>query len=109
MSDIRPTVTDHAVVSWLERLHGLGPEIAEAFPDRAWDSEKATFGCGLLGITVDEARDAILPKRLHEGLAFGARTVLAHDRILICRGGRVITTFTPGMSRRRPEYGNPLS
>ena len=74
-------VSDHAVVRWLERVHGLARDIDEAIPADASDARRARYGCELLGITLREARDTICPERLHAGIAMGAKAVLADGRV----------------------------
>lgn len=99
-----PVVSDHAVVRWLDRIKGLGADISLRFPEGFGEELRANFGCSILGISIDEAKATILPKRLHEGVMYGARAVLAHDQILICDRGLVLTCLERDMWRRLPVF-----
>ncbi len=91
-------VSDHAVVRWLERVHGLARDLDEALPADASDGRRASYGCALLGITMREARDTICPERLHVGILMGAKAVIADGGVRYpIREGVLVTCLTRDM------------
>lgn len=86
-------VSDHAVVRYLERVHGLS-HLTACHPD-ASDRVRARIGADLLGMRVDDVRDLVCPPRLHAALRLGAGYVRAPDRTLPFREGVVVTCLTP--------------
>lgn len=91
-------VSDHAVVRWLERVHGLTRDLDHGLPAGASEGRRARYGCSLLGISIDEARATICPPRLHAGIAMGARAIRGdHGLRYPIRGGVVVTCLTRDM------------
>lgn len=91
-------ISDHAVVQWLERVHGLARDVNAALPADASNGRRASYGCALLGITVREARDTICPERLHAGIMLGAKAVLADGGVRYpIREGVLVTCLTRDM------------
>jgi len=98
---IHHPVTDHAVVRYFERVHGI--DFDSQFPDATHDGQRLAAICSYLDIQPSDARDMVCPPRLHAGVSLGATLIRAARHRMICAGGRVVTVVipTPKMKRRR--------
>jgi hypothetical protein len=87
-----PPVSAHAVIRYLQRIHGLdlGP-IVRRLGRNAGNGVLAEAAAETIGTTVEAVKRAICPPHLEGAVAAGAARIRREGFVLMIRAGMVVT------------------